>query len=181
MADRQALSDAERQRVAEVFETHGRLIEGVALSQVHGDRAEAAEVVQDVAVLVCRHLNGLRDPAAIRSWLYQVTVRAAVHRYRAQASGHALERRVAEHTERNPTDDRDPGRMVFDEERRARLHAVMRHCLSPIEREALRRQFDLAYPRAHIRRVPRSTLHDAKQRGLERLREILGSSKPDLF
>lgn len=79
-----ALTEAETGRVAEVFETHRRFIESVAAAQVNGDHTEAVEIVQAVAVRLCRRLGGFRGSADLRTWLYRVTVNAARDRRRSQ-------------------------------------------------------------------------------------------------
>jgi RNA polymerase sigma-70 factor (ECF subfamily) len=45
---------------------------------VLGDREAAADVAQDVAVIVLRRARFLRDPERIDAWLHRVAVRAAL-------------------------------------------------------------------------------------------------------
>lgn len=77
------LTEEARARVADVFESNRRYIEAIAIQQVGGDHTEAAEVVQDVALRLCRKLQTFRHSAALRTWLYRVTVNAARDRMAA--------------------------------------------------------------------------------------------------
>lgn len=72
---RTRLTAADRRRIATTFETHRGFVEAVAVQ--HVGREDAAEVVAEVALRLCTSLNGLREPEAIRTWIYRVTVSAA--------------------------------------------------------------------------------------------------------
>ncbi len=180
----EALTDCQRQRVAEVFGEHRRFIESVALSQAHGDRAEAADITQDVAVVICRHLDGLTEPAAIRSWLYQVTVRTARDRYRVALVERAGRQQVA--SKPDPDKVLDPNDDVLARERR-RLLRVAIQALPRRERYIMRRRFGVGRFRAQgpqtlpevseAMETPTSTVHWAQQRALERLRSRLGNRR----
>lgn len=180
----EALTDCQRHRVAEVFDEHRRFIESVALSHAHGDRAEAADITQDVAVVMCRHLDGLTEPAAIRSWLYQVTVRTARDRYRVTL----LERSGRVQIAARPEPDRvaDPNDGVLARERRGLLRVAIQ-ALPVRERYITRRRFGVGRFRgegpqtlpevSEAMDVPTSTVHWSQQRALERLRCRLGNRR----
>jgi RNA polymerase sigma-70 factor (ECF subfamily) len=72
--------------VADVFTTHQPFIESVARRHApSGDHVQ--DIVQAVGVQVCRGLNGFREEAQIRTWLYRVTVNAAIDYYRKERCG----------------------------------------------------------------------------------------------
>jgi RNA polymerase sigma factor (sigma-70 family) len=112
---RSRLAENERERVAEVFEEHRRYIEGVAVSQVGRDAAP--DVVQEVGVIMCRSLNGLRDPGAIRAYLYRVTVNAA-RMIRRTNLRHDRTREALEVYERAEQAVAHPDEHIRDNERR---------------------------------------------------------------
>lgn len=180
----EVLTDCQRQRVAAVFAEHQRFIESVALSQVHGDRAEAADVTQDVAVVICRHLDGLTEPAAIRSWLYQVTVRTARDRYRAAMLERSGRQQMTARAE--PDEVVDLNDCVLARERR-RLLRVAVQALPQRERYITRRRFGVGRFRgrgaqtlpevSQAMEMPTSTVHWAQQRALKRLRSRLGNRR----
>lgn len=80
---RERLTAADRRRIADVFEQHRGYVEALAIQ--HAGRDQAGDVVAEVALRLCTSLNGLREPAAIRSWIYRVTVSAARDLHRDQA------------------------------------------------------------------------------------------------
>lgn len=79
------LNDAEATRVGEVFEAHSRFIETVARRHSHS-AADVPDIVQAVGVQVCRKLRGFRGESGITTWLYRVTVNAAIDNWRAERS-----------------------------------------------------------------------------------------------
>ena len=66
-----------------MFEQHRGFVEAVAVQQV--GREDAADVVAEVGLRLCQSLNGLREPDAIKTWIYRVTVSAARDMYQARA------------------------------------------------------------------------------------------------
>jgi len=52
-------------------------------AQVGGDRAE--DVFQETMLSALRAYDGVRDPSALRSWLYAIAVRKALDAHRARA------------------------------------------------------------------------------------------------
>jgi RNA polymerase sigma factor (sigma-70 family) len=188
LQDRASLDDAERSRVAEVFETHSRFVEAVAMTEVNGDHAEAAEVVQEVAVRLCRHLNGLRDPAAIRSWIYKLTIHTARDRRDSKKSeGAAVDRMVARPA---PTPILDPDAVVLEGERRAALSRAIRQ-LPATERRVIRRRFGIGRTAADGEKtleevgqelaLSREGVRKAQDRAFERLRRSLGNRRRRLL
>lgn len=80
---RDVLTDAEADRVADVFTEHRRFIESVA-RQHSPHPQDVPDIVQAVGVQVCRGLNGFREESEIRTWLYRVTVNTAREHYRRE-------------------------------------------------------------------------------------------------
>jgi len=69
------LNEADRKRIGDVFAQHRGFVEAVAVQEVGHD--EAPDVVAEVGLRLCQSMNGLRDPGAIRTWIYRVTVSVA--------------------------------------------------------------------------------------------------------
>jgi RNA polymerase sigma-70 factor (ECF subfamily) len=63
--------------LAEVFDAHGAYV-GRALSCLGVRERELADAIQEVFLVVHRRLAELRDPGALRSWLYAICVRKAL-------------------------------------------------------------------------------------------------------
>ena len=79
------LSTADADRVAEVFTKHQAFVEAVARQYAPRPVAiHVPDIVQAVAVQVCRGLNGFREEADIKTWLYRITVNTAHDYYRGQ-------------------------------------------------------------------------------------------------
>jgi RNA polymerase sigma-70 factor, ECF subfamily len=55
-----------------------------ALYLCSGQRADAEDLMQDAMVRAFQHFRELRDPAAGKSWLFTILVRANLNRLRAQ-------------------------------------------------------------------------------------------------
>ncbi len=56
-------------------------------SAIMGDREQAGDVAQDVAVDVLRSLDKLRDPDGFDAWVYRITVRRTLRVLRKRRSG----------------------------------------------------------------------------------------------
>jgi RNA polymerase sigma factor (sigma-70 family) len=70
-------------RVAEVFTTHQTYIREVA-SRHAFNPADVPDIVQNVAISLCRNLNGFRSESHIKTWLFRVTVNKARDFYRGE-------------------------------------------------------------------------------------------------
>ncbi len=55
-----------------------------------GSEDGAWDVMQDAWMAVARQIKGLRDPGALRRWLYTIVTRAAVNRYRRETQETAV-------------------------------------------------------------------------------------------
>jgi RNA polymerase sigma factor (sigma-70 family) len=67
------------------------------LARMLGDTHGADDALQDVLVILCRTLRGLREPAYFRSWAYRVASREALRRLRKQSGRAELEWRDDTH------------------------------------------------------------------------------------
>lgn len=133
--NRDVLTEAEAERVGSVFEAHRVFVESVA-RQHSPHPQDVPDIVQAVAVQVCRGLNGFRDECEIRGWLYRVTVNTARSHFRR-------ERRVARAVEAvtqlqpPPEPVPDPDQVAIQGERLAALHEAVDR-LRPTYRAAVR-------------------------------------------
>jgi RNA polymerase sigma factor (sigma-70 family) len=82
--NRSRLTSPDRERVGRVFEQHRGYVEALAVQ--HAGVDDAPDVVAEVGLRLCQSLNGLRDPEAIRTWIYRLTVSCArdLHRDRSR-------------------------------------------------------------------------------------------------
>ena len=69
----------------QVIELHGRAVLRFCAAQVGGERAEDA--FQETMLAALRAYDTVRDPAAIRSWLFSIAARKAVDAHRGRARG----------------------------------------------------------------------------------------------
>src|ERR687896_747334 len=60
-----------------------------------GNREEAGDISQDVAVDVLRSLHRLREPEAFEGWVHRITVRHALRSLRRRRATHARETPLA--------------------------------------------------------------------------------------
>lgn len=67
-------------RAAEALARRATTLALRTAAAVMGDRAEAADVAQDVAVDVLNSLQKLREPEAFDGWVHRITVRHALRR-----------------------------------------------------------------------------------------------------
>lgn len=122
MADRARLSAGDRDRIGRVFEEHRPFVEAVAVQ--HAGRDDAADVVAEVGLRLCTALNGLREPGAVRAWIYRVTIAAARDHHRARARFARTRDAVAASVHEHEAVE-DPDDLVHQAERSARLTAAL--------------------------------------------------------
>ena len=78
------ISDAAaRRRLDELFKEHAAYVARLAYRMMGRD-VEIDDVVQDVFVLLLRHIGRIRQPDAVRAWLATTTVRLTRRRLRVQ-------------------------------------------------------------------------------------------------
>lgn len=64
-----------------LFRRHGRAVLGLAL-RLMGRQQDADDVAQEAFVTALDEINALREPAAFKGWLLQITVRQAHRKFR---------------------------------------------------------------------------------------------------
>jgi RNA polymerase sigma-70 factor, ECF subfamily len=158
------LNDAEATRVGEVFEAHSRFIEAVARRHSRSP-ADVPDIVQTVGMHVCRKLRGFRGEAGITTWLYRITVNAAVDNWRVERSQMQLVREALMSTAM-PDRVCDPDVEVSRRERADALRAAITD-LRPLHRELMREELD-GFP---VLSNSKSIRHRARRR----LREVLSA------
>lgn len=68
----------------EIYESHKSMVINVA-AHMTGDRDLALDVAQEVFVRLYRAADRIREPAALSSWLYRVTIRESIDAGRREA------------------------------------------------------------------------------------------------
>jgi RNA polymerase sigma-70 factor (ECF subfamily) len=91
MADFQATPNGSKPTVDQVVRDHAPRIYNLA-RRILGNDADAEDVTQDVLLQVVRKLDTFRGDSALPTWLYRITVNAALAHRRKRAVGE--ERRV---------------------------------------------------------------------------------------
>ena len=90
----QTLSDSElvarcragdQQAWAELVDRFSRYVYAISVQAFRLSDADAEDVFQEVFARAYQHLDGLRDDAAVRPWLAQLTRRLCIDRLRASA------------------------------------------------------------------------------------------------
>jgi RNA polymerase sigma-70 factor (ECF subfamily) len=90
----QALTDSElvarcragdQQAWAELVDRFSRYVYAISVQAFRLSDADAEDVFQEVFARAYQHLDGLRDDAAVRPWLAQLTRRLCIDRLRASA------------------------------------------------------------------------------------------------
>ena len=76
--------DAARRRLDDLFKEHAPYVARLAYRMMGRD-VEIDDVVQDVFVLLLRHLGRIRQPDAVRAWLATTTVRLTRRRLRVKS------------------------------------------------------------------------------------------------
>ena len=117
---RRTLTAAERRTVADVFTTHRPFVENVARQHATGPES-VQDIVQAVGLKLCRGMNGFRGDAAVRTWLYRVTVNESRNHFRAERR----HTRIQEAVQLHPVPDQviDPDTHLIDQERVLALRA----------------------------------------------------------
>jgi RNA polymerase sigma factor (sigma-70 family) len=132
---RDQLTEAEAARAADVFTTHQRFIENVV--RRHAPTPDhVPDIVQAVAVKICRGLNGFRNESQLTTWLFRVAVNESRTCYR----GERRFRRAIEAMETTPEPEPvlDPDDQVAEIERREALHEAINDLQNPLHRNLMR-------------------------------------------
>ena len=108
--------------MADVFETHQGFMETVA--RRHAPAPDhVPDIVQAVAIKLCTGLQGFREQAQLRTWLYRVTVNESRNHFKRERRF----QRVLEAVQTTPIPDVivDPDAILIDQERVAALRAAI--------------------------------------------------------
>ena len=172
----QTLSDSElvarcrsgdQQAWAELVDRFSRYVYAISVQAFRLPDADAEDVFQEVFARAYEHLDGLRDDAAVRPWLAQLTRRLCIDRLRATSR-------------ERPTADEDL-ELAGSEETMTMLEALAatpEHCREILDRFFAR---DESYRTiGEALDLPAGTIASRISRCLVRLREFLeGRTQPD--
>ena len=76
--------------VGALFEAHHDRIYRYILRMMRSP-AEAEDLTQETFLRACRHRNALRDPQAVRGWLYRIATHACLDRLRQRRPNLSLD------------------------------------------------------------------------------------------
>src|ERR687897_2294687 len=77
----------DQQAWAELVERFSRYVYAISVQAFRLPESDAEDVFQEVFARAYQHLDALRDDAAVRPWLGQLTRRLCIDRLRAAARG----------------------------------------------------------------------------------------------
>jgi RNA polymerase sigma-70 factor, ECF subfamily len=108
----------DRSALEELIERHQNYVQLLATQYV-SNRDDAAEISQEVFILVMRRLDQLQVPAAFSSWLRRITHRTAINYCRRRKVAFAVEPEALDANEGKST---DPATTAEDQETNQQLH-----------------------------------------------------------
>jgi RNA polymerase sigma-70 factor (ECF subfamily) len=108
----------DRDALEELIRRHQNYVNLLA-SQYVSNRDDAAEIAQEVFILIVRRLDQLQVPAAFSSWLRRITHRTAINYCRRRKVAFAVE---PESLDANVGKDRDPASVAEASEMNRQLH-----------------------------------------------------------
>jgi RNA polymerase sigma factor (sigma-70 family) len=164
----------DQQAWAELVERFSRYVYAISVQGFRLPEADAEDVFQEVFARAYEHLDGLRDDAAVRPWLGQLTRRLCIDRLRASAR----ERPAAEE-ELEPAGSEETLSLLEDA---MTVHEALaetpEHCREILDRFFAR---DESYRTiGEALDLPPGTIASRISRCLARLRELLeGRTGPD--
>ncbi len=145
------------------------------------DRADAADVTQEVFLHVFRGIRGFRGGSSLKTWLYRISVRQALNHRRWCWRHHRMQTSIdVESAEKTPVLElKDPEATPFEQCAAHEVQATVRHALAavpPVFRSAviLRDLEGLSYEEiAEVLEVSVGTVKSRIMRGRRMLKEIL--------
>jgi RNA polymerase sigma-70 factor, ECF subfamily len=145
------------------------------------DRADAADVTQEVFLHVFRGIRGFRGGSSLKTWLYRISVRQALNHRRWCWRHHRMQTSIdVEGTEKSPALDLKDGEATpFEQCAAHELQATVRRALAsvpPVFRSAviLRDLEGLSYEEiAEVLEVTVGTVKSRIMRGRRMLKDIL--------
>jgi RNA polymerase sigma-70 factor (ECF subfamily) len=164
----------DQQAWAELVERFSRYVYAISVQAFRLSEADAEDVFQEVFARAYEHLDGLRDDAAVRPWLAQLTRRLCIDRLRSAAR-------------ERPTGEQELEPAGTDETLAMLEEALMIHEALAESPEHCREILDRFFARDESYRtigealdLPAGTIASRISRCLARLRELLeGRSGPD--
>lgn len=79
------LTEEQRELAGSVWDTYRPFVESVARRHLNGQADALPDVVQNVGLAICLHLDGFRGAGGLRTWIFRITVHEAL-RVRRQAA-----------------------------------------------------------------------------------------------
>jgi RNA polymerase sigma-70 factor, ECF subfamily len=145
------------------------------------DRADAADVTQEVFLHVFRGIRGFRGGSSLKTWLYRISVRQALNHRRWCWRHHRMQTSIdGDASENTPALDlKDPEATPFEQCATHELQATVRRALGevpPVFRSAviLRDLEGLSYEEiAEVLEVSVGTVKSRIMRGRRMLKEVL--------
>ena len=133
------LSDEQRDLAASVWDAYRPFVEAVARQHLNGQADALPDVVQNVGLALCLHLDGFRGAGGLRTWIFRVTVHEA-RRIRRQEGRHV---RILDALTLEPS-YQAPQTPYERLERNRTIHAVRESldALKPSHRDILRHDLD---------------------------------------
>ena len=162
--------DGDADAWGEFVERFSRYVYAIAVRAYTLSQADAEEVFQDVFTRAFERLGELRDPAAVRPWLGQLTRRMAIDRIRAGAR-----EELSEDFADEPAGEDDAMRTIEDAVMlREAMQALPEHCAEILDRFFAR---DESYRTiGDAMEIPSGTIASRISRCLTRLRAQLGEA-----
>lgn len=147
----------------QVIEVHGRAVLRFCAAQVGSERAEDA--FQETMLAALRAYDSVRDPSAVRSWLFSIAARKAVDSHRGRA--------------REPEPVADPEPLAASGDVTAFDPGIWRlvGSLPAKQRSAVGLRYLADLSHAEIAEVMETSVEAARRNvfeGLKRLRELVG-------
>jgi len=145
------------------------------------DRADAADVTQEVFLHVFRGIRGFRGGSSLKTWLYRISVRQALNHRRWCWRHHRMQTSIDSENDENgaPLELKDDDATPFDQCATHEMQATVRRALTdvpPVFRSAviLRDLEGLSYEEvAEVLEVSVGTVKSRIMRGRRLLKEIL--------
>ena len=170
LSDRELVArcrSGDQQAWAELVERFSRYVYAISAQAFRLPEADAEDVFQEVFARAYEHLDGLRDDAAVRPWLAQLTRRLCIDRLRA-----AARERPASDEELEPAEAEETLALL---EEALTVHEALaetpEHCREILDRFFAR---DESYRTiGEALQLPPGTIASRISRCLRRLRELL--------
>lgn len=181
MGDERALIAAaksgDQQAFQKLVEAHARSLYRVAM-RILGDRGLAEDAVQDALLSAYRSLGQFDERSTFSSWLYRITVNAALSLRRAQAPGKFVSSNDEELAlEKLPDPAPQPFEVAGARELGGSLERALEE-LTALERSAFVLRHLEQYPLEEIATVLESNVNSCKQAVFRAVRKLRSALAP---